>query len=362
MKLNRSIHLIVLIAAGLFALELAVEYRAHSRGYETLLFSAEPAELSEAESTGVAAERFGPSASFPFRSVVVPMERRGDTARVWLSSSSHAEDSIYGAADVFPNVLARRLNEAGRPTEVLNASQAGYQISDNLREIESSLVDWEPDLAVLYQMSAEVIVLSGRYFGGVQANAEEGEPGQAGSAEATEAEPNWTVKLIESTTLYALLKTNITSRFTQSRVLADDLGEAAMADYRRSLLRFISLVRAEGSTPVLCTFATKHGRSDLGNFSRDAITGIFRFNVYLSLEGWVDAIERMNAIVLEVAAEEGVAVVDIAGALNGHPELFRDLVHFTVEGHAKVAETLSRELPLAADQRAFGQRKQGVSR
>jgi hypothetical protein len=232
------------------------------------------------------------------------------------------------------------MNEQGRPSEVLNASRAGKRIAHNTREIAAILSDWRPDYVILYQMSLEVDALSNRYLGGSKAN----EPGVPAADRGVRQEPNWTVRFVESTTLYGLVKVNLTSRFTHSRVLANELGDEAMEDFRRSLLEFVAAVRTRGSTPVLCTFATMHDRGDLGNFSANAITSIFRFNVHLSLVGWVDAIERMNEIVLEVGREKDVPVVDIGRALGGRSEFFRDFVHFTPEGHERVAELLAREL------------------
>lgn len=334
----RSIALILWIAAGLVALELAAEYRAHTRGYDTLLF---PRRASpEAATTEAAAVRYGPTEDFPFRSLIVPSERSPGATRYWVSSSSHAEDTLLAKSQIFPNVLARKLAERGRAAEVLNASHAGTLIAGNIREINAALPDWQPDYAILYQGSLEVDALSDRYIGDLTA----GEPGSAEVDRGETQRPSSAVRLVESTTLYALLKVNVTARLTQSRVLADELGEEAMADFRQSLLDFVAAVREHGSKPVLCTFATMHDRDALGSFSADAVTSIFRFNVHLSLAGWVDAIETMNEIILAVGQEEGVPVVDIAGALGGQSDLFRDFVHFTAEGHERVAEVLARSL------------------
>jgi hypothetical protein len=194
---------------------------------------------------------------------------------------------------------------------------------------------------ILYQMSLEVSALSNQYLAGTGSS----EPGVPDDRAERDDGPDWTVRFVESTTLYALLKSNISARLTRNRVLAERLPDPAIAEFRQHLLDFIAAVRAQGGTPVLCTFATMHDRSDLGHFSANAITSIFRFNVHLSLEGWVDAIERMNAVVLSVAREEGVPAVDIAGEIGGHEELFRDFVHFTPEGHDRVAEILAESLP-----------------
>ena len=77
---------------------------------------------------------------------------------------------------------------------------------------------------------------------------------------------------------------------------------------------------------------------------------LFRYNVYLSLSGWFDTITRFNQILKRVADEQQIRLIDLDSVLSGHSEYFRDFVHFTPEGHEKVAETIYAGLQIGSSQ------------
>ena len=151
---------------------------------------------------------------------------------------------------------------------------------------------------------------------------------------------NWTVWLVEQTAIYAQLKGHLTSRLATKRVLADSLGSAGDARFEEKIRAFIAATRGAGAIPILCTFATSHVRRDLPNFPDSAVTLIFKYNIYLSLAGWVEAIERFNNILRHIAAEEGLVLIDVENAVAGHEDYFRDFVHFTPRGHSAVATAI----------------------
>jgi lysophospholipase L1-like esterase len=323
--------LIVFVSLG--GLELAVEYRAHLRGHDTLLF---PRVARSEPPPKPGSARFGPTEAFPFRSAIVPEERPPRTVRYWIASSSHAQDTGQRPERIFPNVLEQRLRADGQSAQVLNAARAGMGIEGNLEQLARLAPRWRPDVVILYQGSLEINRLSQRHLAGGTASAD-GVPTEGPA-------PNAVVRLLESTTLYALLKTNVTTRISAARPLARRLPAEAFADFEAMLREFVRGVRQQGAAPVLCTFAAMHDRDDLPDFSDDAVTSIFRYNPHLSLEGWIDAIERINALVRRVGAEQDVLVVEIGEALGGRSELFVDFVHFTAAGHAAVAEIIAAAL------------------
>ncbi len=98
-------------------------------------------------------------------------------------------------------------------------------------------------------------------------------------------------------------------------------------------------------------------------FPKEIALGLFKYGSFLSVEGWVTLVQRLNAVVRRVAVQEGIMLIDVEGAVAGHPEFFRDFIHFTPAGHEAVAQTmkeallkLEREEPaLSAVQRSMGQ-------
>lgn len=329
----------VWVVVLLACLEVALQYRAHQRGWEAPLFRS-----TAASAAAIAEEkpvRYGPTAAFPFRSEIVSQERPADTLRLWVASASHAEDIYLGVEETFPAQAGRLLNASlGVPRwQVLNASRAGNLIATNAADLSRLGRDWQPSVVVLYQMSMEVVDLSRKHLGssGPAESHNEEEPVEPRRESAVG-------KAAADTTVYTTLKANITPWIASQRVLAPDLGEAAEQDFESRVRDFLRAVRETGALPVLCTFATSHGQQDAKQLPRDVRQFMLRYNRYLSPEGWTRAIARGNAIIRRVASEESVVLVDCEQAMTGNAQHFRDYVHFSREGHRRIAELLSEKL------------------
>jgi hypothetical protein len=327
----------------LIVMEIALEIRATSRGWDTILFGRqEVADTSAAgdESNGA----FGPTPDFPFRSRIASLERPPGTARIWIASSSHAEDRRLAADKLFPNVLETLFQEDGSPVQVLNASRAGTLISTNTEDLRSMAIDWRPDVVVLYQLSLEINDLAQRMLAPVaqreQLRPPEGEDG--GSEQGLEK----VRQLGEQSTAYQLLRGNVTARIARERIMRDRLTPAAESDFRQSLADFLDAVSALGARTVLCTFAASHdsGHLERGEIPASVSVGVFRYQQQLSLEGWIAEMERFNQIIREVARERNLTVVDLDSILGGRPQYYSDFVHFSAEGHRIAAEAIRDEL------------------
>lgn len=341
---TRPLALCLWIALWLVALEAALELRAWRRGYETLLFPrqvlATPADPAARDAA------YGPTPEFPFRSLVVPRERAPGVRRIWVASASHAQDEVYHAAVIFPSRLAEHLHERGIDAQVLNASRAGWTIAHNVRDLTDGADAWKPDVALLYQMSLDVNELSARFLSGAPSRADVAPEAAGGEPVLDAPGPSWPVRLVESTTIFSILKSTFTSRLARQRLLATRLPDEARALFLANVERFVATARAHGVEPVLCTFAARHGRADADGFSPEALMSIFRYNQYLSPRAWTEIIDDWNAALRALAARDGLRLVDLGAALGGKAALYRDFVHFTPEGHdragALLAEALAR--------------------
>jgi hypothetical protein len=149
---------------------------------------------------------------------------------------------------------------------------------------------------------------------------------------------------VEQTAIYAQLKGHLTSRLTAKRVLSDSLGRSGDAEFEARIRGFIAATHRIGATPILCTFATSHVRRDLPNVPDSVATFVFKYNIYLSLTGWIETIERFNAILRRIAAEERILLIDIEREIAGRHDDFRDFVHFAPSGHSAVAGIIHRAL------------------
>jgi len=320
----RHLKVVFWIAGFLVAIELALEVRAARRGWDTLLLGGAAGESADPS--------LGPTEGFPFRSPVVPVAK-GDARRIWIASSSYGADVQLPVEDVFPNLLAEEL---GPSVQTLNASVDGYTIARNVEDLRAHGPLWRPDVCVLYQMSNDIDWISERL--GVD------ETASIGAGDAAGGGPNWIQRTCEETTVFKHLKTQLTARLTKARVLLDTLGAEGEERFEAFVGEFVEAARELGAEPVLCTFATSHVRSNLDELPSEYEYNLLRFNIQLSLEGWLDSVERNNRVLERIAREEGLTLVDVAGALAGRSEHFRDFWHFRPEGHRIAAATIAGAL------------------
>lgn len=323
------------IACFLVVGEVGLEFRAKLRGWESILFGLTTS-VPGVSQGGLGDAEFGPTPSFPFRSRVISMNRQPGDHRYWLASSSHAEDSYLPPSMTFPNILERLLKENGGDTAVLNASRAGIDIPENVNDLKRWGGQWRPDYVILYQLSASITSITKRTPAGTRS---QGAPALNNAAKLVDP-ISWVNRLVEMTTIYANIKGQVSARIGANRVLANDLGLQGEQEYSAMLQDFIDTTRAIESVPILMTFATSHTRKHLAVIPKDIVLGLFKYSSFLSVEGWVTSIERMNAAIRRIAAQEGIMLIDVEDAVAGHPEFFRDFVHFTPAGHEAVARTM----------------------
>ena len=327
------------IAVFLLAAELALEARAVRRGWPTLL-------LGGGLHDSVPGE-WGPTEDFPFRSRFLLPQREDGERRVWVASSSYAVDTPLPIEELFPTILSELLSQKGERTEVLNASFDGLSITQNAEALRELGPTYAPDVALLYQMSNDVNEICVALAAGQVEGAPKGNEPQA-PARAIQ-------KLVESTTVYQNLKSQVSARLTKGRCLEHELGAEGEEIFASYVREFLDAARAVQAVPVLVTFATGYDvRSDLAAMPRETEYNLLRFNYILSIHGWLDSIERYNRVLERIAVEEGVLLIDLAGPMSGRPELFRDLWHLSPEGHRFAAETIAEALANGLDEARRG--------
>ena len=336
-------HLRVLGWTALFliVLELALEWRAYGRGWDTWVFGHEAPERPSAASAAPASgpSAYGPTDAFPFRSRIVPAARTAGVPRLWIASASYAMGGNLAEEYVFPVRIGDLLRDAGTPTEVLNAGRVGRSVLDNTAELRASAATWKPDVAVLYQMSTDVDQLSRTL-------------GQKGGLEAAAGSEglSWGAAVITRTTVWPLLKEEISSRVTRMMPLDDGLGAEGERAFEARVRGFTAACRELGIQPVLCTFATSHGRDDPDPLPNH----VFRYNQRLSRKGWHDTVDAWNDLLRRVAKDEGLLLVDLAPLLLGRRASFVDFVHFSKAGHETVARAVVEALRGPANPRPLG--------
>ncbi|MEL6108804.1 MAG: hypothetical protein AAFU85_22580, partial [Planctomycetota bacterium] len=288
------------------------------------------AKLAETDQT------YGPTESFPFRSRIVPAQRSERSLRIWIASASHAHDSRVPANTIFPSQLGEKLESRGIANEILNASLPGNSLSDNEAELALRGPTWKPDVVLIYQMSTDLV--------GSTRDVPTGAPGTprglgAQLVDAMDA-------LAERTTIFELLKSNVSSRITAASVLDRQLPDGAEKQYFESLNRLIERARSLGARPIVCTFCFSHAPSRLPG---DYQLVLLKTAPTLDPVAWFDSITAWNKTLL---SHPDLEVIDVAEGTSGEGEFFRDPVHFSVKGHEHVANRLAEYFELNVAQTA----------
>lgn len=337
-----TLTLVLLIVLTLAATELVLEARAYNRGWNTLVFGMR-APTPSAGSGGPAAiapqEGFGPTGDFPFRSRIAVRQKTEDVQRIWVASSSYGEDVFVPSERIFPNLIPGALARSGRPSvQVLNASKAGLTVDDNTRLIEAEGARWYVDLYVLYQMSNDIGQLSKYPTSRANSSPTDGPPPREG-APSTGALA-WVTRLLENTTVYQNLKSLFAPLINGSKRLSDRIDPVAVSSFEGRVERFVDAAHAAGGKAVLCTFAVSDLDVAGGAPPLDVAMSVLKFNDQLSYRGWQDAVRSFNDTIRRVAERRNVVLIDVAEAMSGHREYFRDFFHFSEKGHSHLADVV----------------------
>ncbi len=315
--------------AFLALIEVALEYRAAGRGFTTHLFG------QQAKATAPVGESedqvYGPSKAFPFRSRVVDPLKEQSIIRIWLASSSHAEDIRMDARDIFPAVLERELIQRGIDCQVLNASRAGMTLNQNATVLTSLAATWKPDIVIAYQMSNDLIAdfhTDRKLPEGVVKTIPQGLPRLTDDVD----------RFVEETTLYELLKSNATARISQARILQRDADRTSEQNYFQQLECLQEAATDAEASFYVCTFGFSHFESDL---PADYELVLLKTLPDLLPSAWGQVVHRWNRGIRDRYPNR---LLDVAAAIERRPELFRDPVHFSKSGHDVVGQTIANEL------------------
>ena len=95
---------------------------------------------------------------------------------------------------------------------------------------------------------------------------------------------------------------------------------------------------------MLCTFPTSHTAETAESMPPDSVGNLFRYNIYLSVLGWIASVAELNEGLRAIAAERDVPIFEVAEAVTGRSDLFRDFTHLNREGHEVVSQILAKGL------------------
>jgi len=229
----------------------------------------------------------------------------------------------------YPARLERMLNKAapaGRVYEVVNCGTVGYGTAENLINLELRLLDLDPDAIIVYHAANDALALQMSGFKADYSHLR---------AAWVQSEPNVLDSfLVRASRLYAwttrgrnlaeqagnlqthVMKPSINDDFLDPGMPLDP---DALPTFRRNLTNIAAVTRRAGVELYLSTFAT----CAAARREED--------------KDYVATVAEENVIIREVAAAEGLPLLDIAAPLTDKREFFDDWMHLNNKGEKQHA-------------------------
>ena len=240
---------------------------------------------------------------------------------------------IIGDEKTYPARLEAHLSALcpGRRFEVWNAGVPGYTTAENVIYLSLRLVDFQPDLVVLYEG-----------YNDFKPNRTPGfrsDYSHWRDRAAPPPRPSTLERLRIHQKLRSFADRHFGSRAAEVRdprtgermKRYDSVGEDGLAAFRRNLRTMISVARSAGARTALATSAHPCTEENLGAHP-ELFTYLPGFLPNLTFAGTRDAFDRYNEAIRSVAREEGALLADAAREIPPGPELFVDHVHFNPRG------------------------------
>jgi lysophospholipase L1-like esterase len=241
-----------------------------------------------------------------FRGPRLSIPKPADEFRIFTVGDSNTLgwDGPDGAN--WPRYLGELLAEFGDRYVVENAGVWGYSSFQGLTRLEQCL-SLGPDLVLISfgGNDAHAVSVSDREF-------------------ATNHPDSTATRVLSSWRLGQLLLAACAKVGSGPAAEAEPRRRVPLAEYRSNLALMIERVRAVGAEPILLT------RPYIGE-SHDSLW-------------WKNLGAEYNAATIDIASQNGVAVIDVYTEFKGHVQLFLDESHFTEEGHRLAAASVFHSL------------------
>ena len=262
----------------------------------------------------------------------------------------------------FPSLVGKKLQQAGYSVNTCNAGVERSHSLNSLNILTNKILHHDFQVAVLMHGINDLVHLS---YNGSFAN-DEKTPTRRNLV--TVADPNFDdidlyffrnkgmAKRLEKSFQvlfprlhYELLSTKVKVTSQQQPLefgweKMQPIGEAQFDEYRNNLQSFVALCRANGIRPVLMT---QFNRVLEKEFSENPVFQPYTAKLQVSatsVTAFCDSYKKMNGIVREVAAEEGVLLIDLDAAVPKSKDYLYDMVHLHGAGSELVAETVFEHL------------------
>lgn len=254
----------------------------------------------------------------------------------WDPNSDTRPILVLGGSSVFGYLVPERedscylaqaeLKSAGIKRAVLNCGVPGFNMTQCRERFVSDLAEFRPEIVVLYLGWNDIRFL-------IESDGSE--------MERCPPAPSWSARFLANSTFYGFLRYRIfppqNAVFAPPAEQASEATEAGKDLFLKELTSLIQAVRNGGATPLLCTqvMAGSDGSRELDSFLGSTPEQIAANR---SVTQW------MTQAIRDLAADQGVTLVDCAAEVPANKETLGDAIHLTKEGHLQVAKLWSEAI------------------
>lgn len=336
-----SLITLILITAAIITAEIAVRFR-QTLKYGTMATTEQV--LWNDKSIGLrvpfanlASGRINTN-SRGFRSPEIVIPKPVGTVRLaYLGASTTWCAEVSSNEIIWPNLVTASLQDAFPwvAIDYVNGGVPGYTVSASLKNLQHRITQLEPDIIVIYHAAND---LSGelREIAVKQ-----------GILETTQfKEFSWLGRysllwnLAEKNLRVFLAQRAASANFARIKINPETMGN----QFRSDLTELIHEAHKSARIVAVATFAIHLRPGQSEEQQKRAMTSVLFYTPFMTPKGLIDAYDRYNEIIREVARVTGVVLIESENSIPGDPAHFVDSVHFSDEGSRAMADQVTRSL------------------
>ncbi len=284
-----------------------------------------------------------------FRGPEISPEKPAGTLRfAFLGGSTTFCAEASSDEATWPMLVASALSkQVGAPCDVVNAALPGIGLKELRRILDVRVKPTKPDVIVIYEATND-LSRDSRKLAEAQ-----GLFTASGDERSALARVSVAWDLIEKN-VRVLLRTR-NAKSGQARLEFD--ADALARGFRDELVALVREARAIAPVVVLVTFSTKMRASQSDALRLASANTSLLYMPYMSTDGLLRGFEAYNRVIRDVAAAEGVVLVDGEDSIPADDPHFNDSVHFPDAGSAKQAQRVIERISTITELRELAAKR-----
>lgn len=261
----------------------------------------------------------------------------------FLGGSTTFCAEVSGNEAAWPALVTAGLGELypEREFDYVNAGVPGYTTETSMKNYEQRVRQLEPDVLFVYHATNDIT-----------SDTRKAAKRQGAYTDHADSD-SWLAKL---SLAWYLVEKNLAFR-QRSEGARESGGKLALEDdltarFERQLGELIDAGYESCALVVVPTFSIRARRSQPRDEQFRALESAFYYMPYMTVETTLEAFDRYNAVIREVAPAHGALLVEVAERIPADDEHFADTVHFTDAGSAEMATVVLEAL--LGDERFLG--------